>query len=234
MLCIIRARLPLKTTKYRSKSIKRQRHNSSLSHGWAQSGWTKNGWTSPSCSPGTTKCFSFDVPANTRPTAHLAETGFSGRPAGIGSLLLSLNHQLPAKVPGHLIPTVPSRARPRARHKMGVPVSAARSGGKRGDPHQQSGCLPQQRAETFLMAVGGWQCPPQKPLLGLFSFCLCFPIQEKASVTTAADSFSDLVPSVPDITFVGCQSGKNNDLPAHFSSVDYVGGGEGRGERSFN
>lgn len=22
-----------------------------------------------------------------------------------------------------------------------------------------------------------WQCPPQKPLFGLFSFCLCFPIQ---------------------------------------------------------
>lgn len=72
------------------------------------------------------------------------------------------------------------------------------------------------------MAARGWQCPLQKPFLGLFSFCLCFHIQEKASVTTAADSFSDLVPSVPDITFVCCQSGKNNDLPAHFSSVDYV------------
>lgn len=79
-----------------------------------------------------------------------------------------------------------------------------------------------------------WQCPSQKPLCGLFSFCLCFPIQEKASVTTAADSFSDLVPSVPDITFVCCQSGKNNDLPAHFSSVDYVWVGEGKGERFFN
>lgn len=93
-----------------------------------------------------------------------------------------------------------------------------------------SGTLPQARPKTFFIVVWGWQCPLKKPLLGLFSFCLCFPIQEKASVTTAADSFSDLVPSAPDITFVCCQSGKNNDLPAHFSSADYVGGeGEEKG-----
>lgn len=143
---------------------------------------------------------------------------------GFGSLLLSLNH---------LIPLLPSQAQLRAsepvQHQSQNSSSWPHAGGE-GGPLQQPGHLPQRRAKTFLRVMGGWQCPLQKPPPGLFSVCLCFPIQEKASVTTAADSFSDLVPSVPDITFVCCQSGKNNDLPAHFSSVDYVVGGD----RSFN
>lgn len=211
MLCIMHARFQLKIIQYDPNP---SRHKEII-HPFPMDGHKINHARVPSME---NRCFLFNASVWTC-------TGWSGafRKAckDLGHLLF-LNHA------SHCSP-------PRHSHRHQSPSSTSHKTAPPG-PMLGRGASPAAgspspvKGKDILVVMGDWQCPLQKPPPGLFSFFLCFPIQEKASVTTAADSFSDLVPSMPDITFVCCQSGKNNELPAHFSSDDFVVGGN----RSFN
>lgn len=128
MLCIIRARLPLKTAKYGSKSIKTQRNNSSFSRGWVQ------GKPRHSAVPGQISV-SRSLGLHKRPATCLAETGLSGRPAGIWVALAFPEPPAPHQGAGTPRPAAPPAGHSRGQqppantaHKMAPPGPAAMLG----------------------------------------------------------------------------------------------------------